>query len=409
MRVDIQPGGSVTTDRGGITSLMEEIEQWFHDLRIAKRSTQKTDDLTYLLDIDCIKSPTGQSSHLVAVSCSNHCIRVYNKQTLALVQQFQGHSAPISGIRFAQTNSQLLYSASCDGTLKCWDVRSSSTDAVQIFKGYPNNAFASFDISCDDLVICAGTEKIKEDTYMVFWDARSGTNTDYPGAQGPLGVYSETHNNDITQVRFHPSNPNMVASGSMDGLVNIFDISQETEDDALLATCNSDSSVSFIGWSGKQHQQIFCLTYDEGFFLWDLAHLHNDEPITLVKMQDARKSLKLDSGSLEYLIGGFYHKKADRLFVLGGSHMGKLHFLDCEAGGLTYMYSLREGHSAIVRAFYWDPEDNSLLTCGEDSQLVLWKPNAIETTTENKPTMKLPSDMQKKMRVHGKSAYKSKK
>ncbi|XP_069772342.1 WD repeat-containing protein 89 [Narcine bancroftii] len=388
---------------------MEEIEQCFHDLRIAKRSTQKTEDLTYLLDIDCIKSPTCQSSQLVAVSCSNHCIRVYNKETLALVQQIRGHSAPISGIRFAQTNNQLLYSASCDGTLKCWDVRLSGADVAQVYKGYLDNAFISFDVSCNDLVICAGTEKIDEDAYMVFWDARSGTNTDGPKVQEPLGVYSETHNDDITQVHFHPSNPNMVASGSTDGLVNIFDISQETEDDALLATCNSDSSVSFIGWTGKQQEQIFCLTHDEGFFLWDLAHFHNDEPITLIKMQDARECLKLDSGDLDYLIGGFYHKKADRLFVLGGSHMGRLHFLQCEVGSLAYMYSVRDGHSATVRAFYWDSEDNSLLTCGEDSQLVLWKPNAIETSREKKMTMKLPSNVQRKMRVHKNNACKGKK
>ncbi|XP_078418359.1 WD repeat-containing protein 89 [Cetorhinus maximus] len=388
---------------------MEEIESWFKNLHIAKRSTHKTEDLTYLLDIDCLKVPGGQNNQLVAVSCSNHRVRVYNKQTLTLVQQFQGHSAPISGIRFAQISDQLLFSASCDGTVKCWDVRSSSTDTVQTYKGYPNNAFISFDISCNDLVICAGTEKVKEDTFMVFWDARSGTNMISPEGREPLGVYSETHNDDITQVRFHPSNPNMVASGSTDGLVNIFDISQETEDDALLATCNSDSSVSFVGWSGRELEQIFCMTHDEGFYLWDLAHLHNEEPITLVKMQDVRESLKLDSGNLDYLIGGFYHEKAEKLFVLGGTHMGKLHFLNCDAGDLTHLYTLHDSHSAIVRAFYWDSEDHSLLTCGEDAQLFLWKPNATELTTEKKTSMKLPSDVHRKMRVHSKNAYKSKK
>ncbi|GCC39262.1 WD repeat-containing protein 89 [Chiloscyllium punctatum] len=388
---------------------MEEIEQWFNHLRIAKRSTQKAEELTYLLDIDCLKVPIGQSGQLVAVSCSNHCIRVYNKQTLTLVQQFQGHSAPVSGIRFAQNTGNLLFSASCDGTVKCWDVRSSSTDPVQNYTGYPNNTFISFDISCNDLVICAGTEKVEEDTFMVFWDARTVTNTDSHGSQESLGVYSETHNNDITQVRFHPSNPNMLASGSTDGLVNIFDISQETEDDALLATCNSDSSVSFIGWSGKELEQIFCMTYDEGFYLWDLAHLHNDEPITLVKTQDARESLKLDNGHLDYLIGGFYHEKAEKLFVLGGTSMGKLHFLTCDASELAHLHTLHDRHSAIIRAFYWDSEDNSLLTCGEDAQLFLWKPNATELTTGKKTSMKLPSDVHRKMRVRSKNSYQSKK
>ncbi|XP_072348253.1 WD repeat-containing protein 89 [Scyliorhinus torazame] len=382
---------------------MAEIETCFNNLCIAKRSTHTTEDLTYLLDIDCLKVPTGQSSQLVAVSCSNHCVRVYNKQTLTLVQQFQGHTSPISGIRFAQTSDQLLFSASCDGTVKCWDVRSPCTDAAQTYKGYPNNVFISFDISCNDLIICAGTEKVKEDTFMVFWDARRGTNAISPGGREPLGVYSETHNDDITQVRFHPSNPNKVASGSTDGLVNIFDISQETEDDALLATCNSDSSVSFVGWSGKELEQIFCMTHDEGFYLWDLAHLHNDEPITLMKIHDARESLKLDSGNLDYLIGGFYHGNTEKLLVLGGTQTGKLHLLNCDAGSLAHLCTLRDRHSAVVRAFHWDSEDHSLLTCGEDAQLFLWKPDATELTAERKTLMKLPSDVHRKMRVHYKN------
>ena len=32
-----------------------------------------------------------------------------------------------------------------------------------------NNIFTSFDVSCDDRLVCAGTEAKKEETHLIFW------------------------------------------------------------------------------------------------------------------------------------------------------------------------------------------------------------------------------------------------
>ncbi|MBN3287711.1 WDR89 protein, partial [Polyodon spathula] len=387
---------------------MEDFEGQFAALSIAKRSEQNKDP-TYLLDIDCSKTAAGAGNQqLVAVSCSNKSIHVYNKQTLGLVGQYSGHSGPICGVRFAQTSDNLLFTASGDGTVRCWDVRTPGTDAVQVFRGYPSNVFSSFDVNCSDLVICAGTEKVHEDTFMVFWDARVVNSNGTAGAQ-PLGVYSESHNDDITQVRFHPSKPDMVVSGSTDGLVNVFDIGTDTEDDALLATCNSDSSVSSITWSGERYDQICCLTHDEGLFWWDLAQLETEEPITLLSVQDARETTEIQGGHLDYLISGMYHERAKKLVVVGGTNTGKLHLLDCRAEGLRHMCALQDSHSATVRCFHWHTGDDSLLTAGEDAQLLLWKPGAEEHSTGKKGLMKSVSSVQQKTRVHSKNMWKRKK
>ena len=47
----------------------------------------------------------------------------------------------------------------------------------------------------------------------------------------------------LFQVKFHPTSANRLASGSTDGLVCTFDISQTSEEDAILSTLNSESSV----------------------------------------------------------------------------------------------------------------------------------------------------------------------
>ena len=45
------------------------------------------------------------------------------------------------------------------------------------------------------------------------------------------------------QVKFHPNKSDWLATGSTDGLVCVFDISQSSEEDALVTTLNSESSV----------------------------------------------------------------------------------------------------------------------------------------------------------------------
>jgi WD40 repeat protein len=48
-----------------------------------------------------------------------------------------------------------------------------------------------FDVSCDGRFIVAGTEVLKDDSFLLFWDIRT-TNL--------LGGYWDTHYGDITQV-----------------------------------------------------------------------------------------------------------------------------------------------------------------------------------------------------------------
>ena len=46
----------------------------------------------------------------------------------------------------------------------------------------------------------------ENESYVVFWDLRSG---------GCVGSYSESHTDDITQVKFHPTKDNILATGKV--------------------------------------------------------------------------------------------------------------------------------------------------------------------------------------------------
>ncbi|XP_028597625.2 WD repeat-containing protein 89 [Podarcis muralis] len=382
---------------------MENIKEQFSSLQIAKRCALAKDP-TYLLDLDISR---GGGSQLVAVSCSDKSIRVYNRETLTLLREYSSRPGLLSGVRFAHTCESVLFSACSDGTVKCWDTRLATTGPTQLFRGSLSNVFISFDVSCNDLIVCAGTEKVGDDVFMAFWDARSCASS-VASSKEPLGFYSETHNDDITKIRFHPIQQNLVVSGSTDGLVNVFDINKDSEEDALVATCNSDSSVSSVGWSGKDYRQVYCTTHDEGFCRWDLAQLETEEPVTLLHVPDAREAGSGQSTKVDYLIGGLYHEMMDKLVVVGGTSAGNICLLDCGVGGLSSVGVLQEGHSSPVRSFCWNVADDSLLTGGEDAQLLLWKPGAVGKAFGKKTSMKTASSVHQRLRVH-QHAFKSKK
>ncbi|XP_030627757.1 WD repeat-containing protein 89 [Chanos chanos] len=376
---------------------METLEDTFKALSIARRLQH--DDPTYILDL---AFPANSQAEVVAVCCSDRSVRLYTANTLCLQREYQGHTGALCGVRFAHNSSDLLFSGSADGTLRCWDVRQPCSEAVQVFQSDPAHSYCSFDASCSDTVLCAGTEKVNEDSFLVFWDARMVRNGEESlKKDGLLGVYSESHSDDITSVCFHPRQADRLATGATDGLVNVFDLSQGSEDDALFTTCNSDSSVSSICWAGKDLQQLLCLSHDEGLHLWDVGQLDSTDPLTLLSANDARTLAALPEGkSLDYFIGGTWLEDGGHLLVAGGTNDGELHLLDCSGSGLRLIRSLVGGHSATVRCSHWSPVRSTLFTGGEDGLLLQWRPDAEDAGEGKRDMLKTISAMQLKSRSY---------
>lgn len=366
---------------------MDALEEKLKVLSIAQQSC--SEGRSYLLDV-------AAHAHglLLAASSSDFTIRLHNKGTLDSVGQLKGHSGPLAGVVFSHSSPDLLYSASADGTVRAWDVRRPAVQAAQVFRSDPSHSYCSFDLSCCDTIACAGTAQVnKEDSFMVFWDVRKQ-------GGGLLGVYSESHSDDITQVRFHPRDKDRLASGSTDGLVNVFDLSRGTEDEALLSTCNSNSSASAICWCGADYARLLCLSHDEGLHLWDLRQLDTDEPLTVYSTVDARS---LDGGgAVDYLVGGRWLEKAQKLLVVGGRNSGEVHLMECRDEGLGLLRSLDGGHTSTVRCFLWDEAEDSLVTGGEDSQLLLWRTGGGVAAPRRGETRKSQSAAMLKCRPHKK-------
>lgn len=132
----------------------------------------------------------------------------------------------------------------------------------------------------------------------------------------PLQNYIESHNDDVTEVQFHPTLSRCLLSGSTDGLVNIYDISVSDEDDALLQVQNHGSSINHAGF--LSNSSFFALSHDETFSVYHLDEQGDstDEPSPTV-YGDIRPMLDCEyvvdvtlsrSGGVEAIVGAGSHR-----------------------------------------------------------------------------------------------------
>lgn len=95
-------------------------------------------------------------------------------------------------------------------------------------------------------------------------------------------TYTEAHSDDITVVAFHPSPslPHVLLSGSVDGLVNTYDVRMTDEDDAVQSTVQFGASLASAGWmalsgqeSSPDHKGIWGATTIETVQFWDVEQV----------------------------------------------------------------------------------------------------------------------------------------
>lgn len=87
----------------------------------------------------------------------------------------------------------------------------------------------------------------------------------------PVLQYNDCHSDTVTQIRFNPANSNYFCSGSEDGLICLFDITQNNEDDALRNIAPINHCVNTIGFF--DNNKIYCCTSTEQFSLWDMEEV----------------------------------------------------------------------------------------------------------------------------------------
>lgn len=217
----------------------------------------------------------------------------------------------ICGVKFANENSNILYVSTVDGTIVSYDLR----DAKGVAQSFQCDSahkkpFTCFDLNVNDTILCAGTEELSCEAHLLYFDVRKNVT---------LGAYTDSHKDDVTQVKFHPTKNNILASGSTDGLINVFNIVESSEDDAIEHCLNTESSVQTINWHPTQEHDVnrlSCITHTNDFQLYNVEE---SELIYQCTRDDITACIKRKSSSDCYLVNSHTTASGD-LFLLAGSN-----------------------------------------------------------------------------------------
>ncbi|KAF9960424.1 WD repeat-containing protein 89 [Modicella reniformis] len=248
----------------------------------------------------------ANSSNLI-VSASNHEIKLYNPATLAIKNILKFHEANITQIK--AHGDHILMSSSEDGDLVMQKMSELATKTERRKPAPSKHPLLSFDINSSEHLLAAGTELIREDANIHFFDSRGDTST-------ILKTYAESHSDDITNVKFHPTNPARLMTGSVDGLICQFDLSDMDEDEGLLVVSNTGTSINKIGYFGPSAEYIYCLSHIETLSLWN-----SDDADAVQQFGDIRGVSNPALGlTLDYAISCQYEPESGRLYLISGSN-----------------------------------------------------------------------------------------
>ncbi|KAI9719394.1 MAG: hypothetical protein M1812_003465 [Candelaria pacifica] len=300
---------------------------------------------------------------LTAIS-SDNSLRVFDQETLKLKPGgvFENVNQGVTCVKRADHEGNTLATGGRDGAVRYWDLRSGKK--ITEFKADNNAPILSLDCNQSKGNLAAGTELIHSLAALIMWDIRS--------PRRPQLQYVESHNDDITELQFHPTDPSLLLSGSTDGLVNIYNTNITDENDALHQIINHGSSIHYAGFLNDI--DIFALSHDESLAVYQLANPDEsvEEPLPNI-LGDVRarlgceyvaEVLKTNGGAV---IGAGSHTK-HQLDLVSLSRAPEWSFND------DAIVRLPGAHSDdIIRTMNVDEKHNIIYTGGEDGHVRAWK------------------------------------
>ncbi|CAF3372290.1 unnamed protein product [Rotaria socialis] len=368
------------------------------------RSSPETSDC-YATDLTL----NSTNNHIAVLTIPN-TIQLFDASTLKPVSSLSStsnnfdnnnSSSPLKlhSLQYAYVSPYTLFASTNKNLVLAWDTRTPQLETIQLNGCADTHEFLSVTCNNEDHLVAAGTElKGDENVGISFWDLRAPINKQL------LGYYTESHSDDIIQVKFSRMNSNKLLSGSTDGLVCVYDVSKPTEDDALEQVYNANGPVAKCGFS--QYNTIYAITASNAFFIWSTLDdneqllVQGDTDYDLLSADNVDSSVKpskvihhlssshativdiLADSNIKDLLPSIPQEAKPYWPLLMCDRMGKMNItLVLSNESQPTVLSIDSPHSETLRAAV--TYRSSLYTCGEDGQLVQWQPSLINDTNEN--------------------------
>ena len=279
--------------------------------------------------------------------------------------------------KFSPVHPELFYI----GTNQCiqlWDSRTDSSEATYDFKTIETKApkpMISFDINCQDKYLSAGTEVTNHDAFVVFWDIRG---------KHFLGGYWETLGDDVNVSQFSKRDPNQLMTASADGQVNIFDISQDKEEDALVTSLNAEAPIRSL--TDLQDDKVAVVLDHEESLLWKT---YEGQPYRTFSREDFTVAIRRKITPWTYICGVHHDQETNKTFVLSGSSYAAnpcLRVLNLSKTKLKPFADLHSSSKKPTRNMIMRSsamfQSQTFITGSEDGLISIWSPGEQEVDKE---------------------------
>ncbi|CCE62489.1 hypothetical protein TPHA_0C03370 [Tetrapisispora phaffii CBS 4417] len=220
-------------------------------------SAKLVNQITFGNDNWCLELKPLYSRGLLC-SSSNGSVNLIDWNSPSIIKKFEVGETNINSLRVINNDFEngCIFAATSLASVKIYDVRNGDSPVATI-KNDKNSVFLSLE-SRHDMLVC-GTELTGVDAEMFIYDVRYFSK--------PVRAFVDSHHDDITDIKFHPSDKNILLSGSTDGYTNIYDLAQEDEDEALHQVINY-ASIHSCGWLSPK--RIYTLSHMETFAIHEL-------------------------------------------------------------------------------------------------------------------------------------------
>ena len=139
---------------------------------------------------------------------------------------FTGHAGSIEELQWSPSERNVFASASSDGTIKVWDVRSKSrTAAVNVKASNSDVNVMSWSHQTSHLLASGA-----DDGVWAVWDLRQWKDTSSASKSTPIASF-DFHKEQITSIEWHPTDDSIVAVAAGDDTLTLWDLAVELDDE----------------------------------------------------------------------------------------------------------------------------------------------------------------------------------
>lgn len=305
----------------------------------------------------------GRSDTKMRPTAADATIKIWHASTGELFQTLEGHLAGISTISWSP-DSRYLASGSDDKIIRIWDL-STGKSLPSPLVGHHNYVY-SLAFSPKGNMIVSGSY----DEAVFLWDVRTAR----------LMRSLPAHSDPVSGTDF-VRDGTLIVSCSSDGLIRLWDTGTGQCLKTLVHEDNAPVTSVKFSPNGKM---VLAATLDSCVRLWDYV---NGRCVKTYQGHDNRKySLNATFGTYGMLPDpaedpdneAGQEPEPKWAFVIAGSEDGKSYLWDVSSKEILQVL---EGHEGVVLGVDVGLDDQSIVTCGIDKTIKLWKRKPLPPAT----------------------------